>query len=86
MLTALVYALCLVTSLACAALLIRSYGRSRTRLLLWTAGCFGLLALNNLFVVIDILVLPQVNLLPLRHLASLAAISVLIVGFIWEAD
>jgi hypothetical protein len=31
-------------------------------------------------------VLPQVNLLPLRHLTSLAAISVLIVGFIWEAD
>lgn len=86
MLTTIVYLLCLLTSLSCVALLVRSYRRSHTRLLLWTAGCFALLAVNNLLVVIDLLVLPQVNLVPLRHLASLAAISVLLFGFIWEAD
>ncbi len=86
MLTTLVYTLCLLTSAACAALLIRSYRSSGTRLLLWTAGCFVLLALNNFLVVVDILVLPKVNLVPLRHLASLAAVSVLLFGFIWEAD
>ncbi len=86
MLTTLVYTLCLITSAACAALLIRSYRQSRSRLLLWTAGCFVLLAVNNMLVVADLLLLPQVNLVPLRHLSSLAAVSVLLFGFIWEAD
>ena len=84
--TTAVYILCLLTSVACAALLVRSYGRTRTRLLLWTAMCFALLAVNNLLVVVDLLLLPHLNLVPLRHLASLAAVSVLLVGFIWEAD
>ena len=39
-----VYGLCLVTSALCAALLMRSYGRSRQPLLLWSAACFSLLA------------------------------------------
>ena len=84
--TALVYLLCLATSLGCAALLVRSYAGNRTRLLLWTAVCFGFLALNNLLVVIDILLLPQADLLPFRHAAALAAVSVLLFAFIWEAD
>jgi hypothetical protein len=86
MIPTLVYTISLVTSLVCAFLLARSYWDSGTRLVLWTCACFVLLAFNNLLVVIDILVLRDVNLLPLRHLASLAAVSVLIVGFIWEAD
>ena len=83
---AIVFLLCLITSAACAALLVRSYVRTHTRLLLWTAVCFVLLAINNLFVVLDVLLLPAVELLPFRQLASLSAISVLLVGFIWEAD
>ena len=83
---AIVFLLCLITSAACAALLVRSYLRTRTRLLLWSAVCFVLLAGNNLFVVLDVLLLPSVELLPFRQLASLSAISVLLVGFIWEAD
>ena len=86
MLPTLVYTVALLTSLVCAFLLVRSYWQKRSRLLLWTAACFVLLAVNNLLVVADLLVLPQVNLLPLRHLASLAAVSVLLFGFIWEAD
>jgi hypothetical protein len=79
-----IYCLCLLASAGCATLLARSYLRSGGRLLLWSAACFGLLALNNLLVVTDLLLLPNVDLLPLRRLTSLAAISVLIVGFIWE--
>jgi hypothetical protein len=82
-----VYLLCLAASAGCAALLVRSYGSNRTRLLLWSAACFSLLALNNLLVVVDLLILPEtVDLLPLRRLASLAAVAVLIYGFIWESD
>jgi uncharacterized membrane protein len=53
---------------------------------LWSALCFVLLAINNLLVVIDLLVLPSVDLVPLRNLASLAAVSVLLFGFIWETE
>lgn len=82
-----VYLLCLATSLTCAVLLARSYARTRARLLLWSALCFALLALNNLIVVVDILVFPtQVNLSIVRLVASLAAVSVLLYGFVWESE
>ncbi len=82
----LVFILCLLTSAACAGLLVRSYLKSRARLLLWTAACFVLLSVNNLFLVVDTLVLPTVDLLPFRQFASLSAVTVLVVGFVWEAD
>lgn len=81
-----VYGLCLLTSALCAALLFRSWGRSRQPLLLWSAACFSLLAVNNLLVVLDMVVLPGVDLSLARQLSSLAAVGVLIYGFIWEVD
>ena len=81
-----VYLLCFLTSAGCAALLARSYLASRARLLLWTALCFGLLTLNNLFLFVDVVLLPSWDLLAFRHLASLGAIVVLLIGFIWDAD
>ena len=82
-----VYLLCLATSIACALLLARSYARTRTRLLLWSGLCFGFLALNNLIVVVDILILPTaIDLSLVRLVASLIAVSVLLYGFIWESE
>lgn len=81
-----IYSLCLLTSAGCAFLLVRSFAQSRARLLLWSALCFVLLAVNNLLVVLDLLLLPAVDLVPLRNLASLAAVGVLIFGFIWETE
>lgn len=81
-----VYVLCFLTSAVCAALLVRSYLRSRTRLLMWSAACFTLLALNNLLLVVDLLVLPAVDLSLLRSLSSLAAVATLLYGFIWETE
>jgi hypothetical protein len=85
-LQATVYLLCLAASVGCALLLVRSYRRNRTRLLLWSAACFLFLAVNNFLVVMDILVLPAMDLVPLRRLASLSAVAVLLFGFIWEWD
>ena len=83
----LVYTLCFATSTLCAYLLGRSFRRSRSRLLLWSALCFGLLALQNFVVVLDMLVFPtQVDLRPVRLTLSLAAIAVLLFGFIWDED
>lgn len=81
-----VYSLCLVTSVACAGLLVRSYLHSRARLLMWSALCFVLLAFNNLFLVLDMVVFREIDFTWPRHLAALAAVSVLLFGFIWETD
>jgi len=81
-----VYALCFFTSVVCGWLLVRSFLRSRTRLLLWSAACFVLLAVNNLLVLVDLVFLPTIDLTPLRLAASFAAVSTLLFGFIWEVD
>lgn len=81
-----VYALCFVTSAVCGGLLVRSFLRNRTRLLLWSAACFVLLAVNNLLVVIDLVFLPMIDLSALRVAASFAAVSTLLFGFVWEVD
>ena len=84
--TALVYVLCLAASTLCAWLLIRSYLRTRVRLLLWSAVSFVCLATNNFFVVADILFWPDANLLWLRYAAAFGAVCATIYGFIWEGD
>ena len=81
-----VYVLCLLTSAACAWLLVRGYLRNRTRLLLWSAACFVLLAFNNFFVVADMFLFPSTDLTAFRTFSSLAAVSMLLYGFIAELD
>jgi hypothetical protein len=81
-----IYTLCLLTSASCAWLLMRSYARNRTRLLLWSALCFLLLAINNLFVVIDLVLIESIDFAVFRHVFTLMAISILLYGFIWELD
>ena len=80
-----VYALCAVTSIVCAVLLVRSYLAGRVRLLLWSALCFIGLAINNLVLFLDREIFPDVNLEYIRHGSSLAAVSVLLFGLIWES-
>jgi hypothetical protein len=82
----LVYVLCFVTSTACAVLLARSYRSSRARLLLWSSICFVFLAANNLVVVVDMLLVPDVSLRLLRLGLALCAVSILLYGFIWDAE
>jgi len=81
-----VYLLCVLTSAICAILLGRSYLRTRMRLLLWSSLCFVLLAANNLVVVIDLAVLPAIDLRLLRHALSLGAVLLLLIGFIWDRE
>ncbi len=81
-----VYLLCLITSAVCAVLLARAWRANRSRLLLWTAISFALLAVNNLFLVADLVWLPDVYLLPYRRITAFAALGVLLYGFVWETD
>jgi hypothetical protein len=83
----LIYFLCLLASAVCAALLVRGYRRSRTKLLLFSALCFVFLALNNLLLAIDLLVFPtSIDLTAMRLVAALAGLLTLLYGFIWEVD
>ena len=83
---AVVYALCFATSSACAWLLGRSYRRTGARLLLWSALCFFFLAANNLLLFVDMLVIRDVDLRLGRLLLALAAVGVLLFGFIWDLE
>ena len=81
-----VYGLCLVASAVCALLLIRSWRATRQRLLLWSAACFTLLAVNNMLVVMDMIVFASADFTWARQISALGAVAVLIWGFVWEVD
>jgi hypothetical protein len=81
----LVYALCALTSLACAGLLLRSYFATRVPLLLWAGLCFTGLALNNIFLFVDFRVVPEMDLAVWRSIPSLAGLGLLLFGLVWES-
>lgn len=84
MLASIVYILCALTSSLCAWLLLRGYGRSRARLLFWSGLCFVGLALNNVLLVIDVRVVPAVDLSVWRTVPALIGVSLLVYGLVWE--
>jgi heme/copper-type cytochrome/quinol oxidase subunit 4 len=80
-----VFALCALTSAACAFLLLRGYGRSGARLLLWSGLCFVGLALNNLLLFFDMRVVPDTDLSVWRTLPAMIGLGVLLYGLVWES-
>lgn len=79
-----VYALCALTSVACAVLLLRGYARSRVRLLLWSGICFIGLAINNIVLFVDVRLLPETDLSLIRSIPAVAGVLILVFGLIWE--
>lgn len=85
MIPTLVYLLCILTCGGCAFLLARAYRASKSRLLLWSALCFGILGLSNLLMFTDLVILPStVSLATLRNVVTLLAVLVLLCGLIFE--
>ena len=80
-----VYVLCALTSLACAVLLLKGYWETRTRLLFWSSLCFVGLTLNNALLLIDLIVVPDVDLSVVRGALALASMMLLLFGLIWES-
>ena len=80
------YALAVLTCLACTALLFRGYARSGLRLLLWSALCFVFLTLNNLLLFFDLIVFAELDLRPWRLGAALIGLLFLLYGFLFESD
>lgn len=77
-----VYILCAATSVVCAALLYRAYRSNRTPLLLWSTLCFVGLAINNVLLFVDVVLLPDVDLRLLRAGSALVAMILLLVGLV----
>lgn len=84
MIAIVVYILCAVTSALCSALLLRGYAKTRARLLFWSGLCFAGLALNNFLLIIDVQVMPAVDLSLWRTMPALIGISLLVYGLVWE--
>jgi len=82
----LVYLLCAITSLICASLLLRSYLANRTPLLFWSSLCFVGLALNNILLFIDLVIVPTIDLSFYRAVCALIAVLVLVFGLIWDNE
>jgi hypothetical protein len=84
--SAAIYILCACTSLACACLLLNRYRTSGHRLLFWSGLCFTVMTVNNLLLVFDKLVFPNIDLLPYRNASALVAVSLLLYGLIYEKE
>ena len=82
----LVYTLCFATSTLCAYLLGRSFRRTRSRLLFWSALCFTGFFLNNVLLVVDTQFVPELDLSIWRTLPATLGLAALLYGFIWDAD
>ncbi len=81
-----IYLLCAITCLGAALLLWRGYRRSHQRLLYWSALCFAIMAVSNGLLILDLVLLPDVYLLPWRSGVSQIAMLVLLYGLIFESD
>ena len=80
-----VYALCALTSVLCAVLLLRGYRSSQAKMLFWSSVCFGGLALNNVLLFVDLVLWPAgPDLGVLRSCVALGALMTLLFGCTWE--
>lgn len=82
----LVYLLCAVTAAACTWLMLRAYWTTRTKLLLWSALCFGGMTINNVLLVLDRLVFVASDWSTWRLCIALVAVLLLVTGLVMEAD
>jgi hypothetical protein len=81
-----IYILCAATSLATAGLLLRTYIRRRTPLLLWSCIGFVGLALNNVMVYADLVLFKSIDLSTPRTFAGVLGVLAILFGLIWEGD
>jgi hypothetical protein len=82
-----VYVLGALTTLLCAVLLLRAYGKVRQRLLLWSGLCFAGLTISNVLLFVDLVLLPtQTNLYVARLATAAIAMSALLYGLIREGE
>jgi hypothetical protein len=85
MIAPIVYILCAGMCALCAGLLLLSFRKNRNRLLLWSGLGFCAFTLSNVLVFVDLVLLPQVDLMPARDAVTLVGVCILLFGLIWES-
>ena len=80
------YILCVLVSLLCAVLLLRGFFQGRHRLLLWSGLCFAGLTVANALVFVDLNVLTDMDLYPLRLIITAISVLTLLFGLIGEGE
>ena len=78
----LTFALCAITALACAVMLLMGARRTGSRMLFWSGLCFAGLAISNSLIVLDALSIAVLG--SLRLAVSLVSVSLLLYGLIVE--
>jgi Family of unknown function (DUF5985) len=84
--SAIIYGLCAAAAAICAFMLLSGYRVQQYRLLLWSGLCFVGLTLNNLLLVLDKIIFPQVDLSVWRTAVALVAMMTLVYGLIWDVE
>ena len=82
---AIVYILGSLTSLLCAIFLLRGFRQGRSPLLLWSGLCFLGLAVSNLLIFVDLILLPNVDLYMARLAVTAVSMFLLLFGLVWES-
>jgi hypothetical protein len=78
----LTFALCAITALACAVMLLMGARRTGSRMLFWSGLCFAGLAISNSLIVLEALSIAVLG--SLRLAVSLVSVSLLLYGLIVE--
>lgn len=80
-----VFALCAFLSITCAFLLFKGWVNNRIKLLFWSSLGFMGLALNNIFLFLNVVTGPLIDLSPVRTLPALIGMVILIYGLVTES-
>jgi hypothetical protein len=86
MIAQIVYVLCGLTSILCAGLLFRRYRSNRTPLLFWSTWGFVCLALTNILLFVDLVLVPQIDLSHVRSGLTLAGMLMFVHGLIRQRN
>jgi hypothetical protein len=79
---ALTYALCALTALACAIMLLIGARKTGSRMLFWSGLCFAGLSISNALIAVDAMTVPDLG--PLRLGVSLVSVALLLYGLVFE--
>jgi hypothetical protein len=79
---ALTYALCALTALACAIMLLIGARKTGSRMLFWSGLCFAGLSVSNALIAVDAMTVPDLGMLRLG--VSLVSVALLLYGLVFE--
>ena len=81
-----IFALCALAAFVCSWLILRGNFKNRDRILLWSGLCFAGMLVTNLFLIIDRVAFPDVDLTTWRSAFALMVLLPLLYGLIREGE